>query len=56
MKSLYWKQTYDYGVCVPKSVEEAVRIYRGNGNTLWKYSIDKDMTNNSIVFNIREEG
>ena len=51
IKSCYWK-THKYGTQVPKLVEEAVRIDKDNGNTLWQDSKD----NNRITFDVREEG
>ena len=35
---------------------KAVLIDRENGYTLSQYSMDQEMTNNIIVFDIREEG
>ena len=35
---------------------EAVWINKENGNTLWKDSKEKQITNNIIAFEFREEG
>ena len=37
-------------------MEEDVRVDKEKGNNLWRESMDKEMTNNSIVFDAREEG
>ena len=31
----YWDRTHKFGIEVPKSVKEAIRIDKENGNTLW---------------------
>ena len=41
VKSIYWKQTYKYGVRVLNSVEEAVCINKNSGNTIWQDDMDK---------------
>ena len=56
INSRYWNGTQKYGIRFPKSVEEAVQIDKDNGETQWKESTDKDMTKNSITFDVREEG
>ena len=55
VKSIYWKQTYKYGVRVLNSVEEAVCINKNSGNTIWQDDMDKWMINNSIKFDVWEE-
>ena len=35
VKSKYWIRAHDFGIWVPKSVQEAKRIDDQNGNTLW---------------------
>ena len=35
VKSKYWVRTHKVGIRIPKSVEEAKRFDRENGNTLW---------------------
>ena len=34
IKSKYWLRTHKYGIEIPKSVEQAYKIDRKNGNTL----------------------
>ncbi len=35
VKARYWDRTHKYGVLLPKSVEEALRIDRDTGTTFW---------------------
>ena len=35
VKSKYWTRTHKFGIRIPKSVEEAKRLDRENGDTLW---------------------
>ena len=42
-KSKYWRTTEKFGIKVPKTVEEAQRFDRENGNTLWMDAIKKEM-------------
>ena len=37
---------YKYGVKVPKRFKEAIKYYKENSNTLWKYMIGKEMAQN----------
>jgi len=39
VKSRYWERTHKYGIRVPKTIEEAKRIDKENGNTLWMDAI-----------------
>ena len=41
VKSKYWIHTQKFGIQVPKSVQEAKRIEKQNGDTLWWDSICK---------------
>ena len=56
VKSHFWKRTHKYGILVTKSVEEAVWIDNEKNNTLCWYSMDKEITNKIIVFDVKEEG
>ena len=38
------------------SVDHAYKINKGNGNTLWRDAIKKEMTNVRIAFEVLEEG
>ena len=53
VKTKYWSCTRKYRVRVTKSIGEARRLDKENGNTLWQYAIDTEMTNNAIPFYIR---
>ena len=35
VKSKYWVRTHKFGIRVPKSVAEAKRLDKSNGDTLW---------------------
>lgn len=41
-----------FGICVPKDVDEALRLDKENGNTLWYDSIQKEMKNVCIAFKV----
>lgn len=43
VKSRYWKTTHKFGIRIPKTVEEALRIDRETGTTFWTDAIDKEM-------------
>ena len=45
VKSKYWQLTHTFGIKIPKSVPEALKINRQNGNHLWRYPINKKITN-----------
>jgi hypothetical protein len=48
----YHKRTHKFGIQVPKTWNEAVKLDEGNGNTLWQDSIRKDMNNVCIAFKV----
>ena len=50
LKSKYWARTHKFGIRVPKSVDEAKRLDRANGDTLWWDAICKEMKNVRIAF------
>ena len=50
VKSKYWTRTHKFGIRIPKSVEEAKKIDRENGNTLWWEAICKEMKNVRVAF------
>jgi hypothetical protein len=52
----YHKRTHKFGFEVPKTVKRALEIDTENGNTLWRDSIAKEMTNVRIAFKIQEDG
>lgn len=55
VKSRYWKRTHKYGIQVPKTVEEALRIDKETNTTLWETAIKKEMKNVMTAFKILEE-
>ena len=50
IKSKYWTRTHKFGIRIPKSVKEAIKLDCKNGNTLWWDAICKEMKNVRIAF------
>jgi hypothetical protein len=50
LKSKYWERSHKYGIRIPKSVQEAIRIDTENGDLLWQNAIRKEMDNVMIAF------
>ena len=50
VKAKYWEKTHKFGIRIPKSVEEAKRIDKDNGNTLWWDANCQEMENVRIAF------
>ena len=50
VKSKYWSRTHKFGIKVPKTVQDAIRIDKENGDTLWWDAILKEMKNVRIAF------
>jgi hypothetical protein len=48
----YHKRTHKFGIQVPKTWDEAVKLDEGNGNTLWQDTIRKEMNNIRIAFKV----
>jgi hypothetical protein len=46
----YHKRTHKFGIEIPKTYEDCVRIDKENGNTYWQDAIQKEMAKVSIVF------
>ena len=44
-----------FGIRVPKSVDEALRLDEENGDTLWYDTIQKEMENVRIAFEVDDE-
>ena len=44
--------THKYGLDVSCSVKEAYALDTKNGNTLWQYALDKEMSNLRVAFNM----
>ena len=49
-------KTHKFGIRIPKDVEEAIKIDKENGNTLWQDAIAKEMGNVRVAFKILEDG
>ena len=49
------KTSHKYGVEVPRSIRHAFDIDERNGNTLWRDSVNKEMGNLKVAFNIQHE-
>ena len=56
VKSRIRKTTHKYGIEMATCVGHAYEIDKGNGNTLWRDAIKKEMTNVGIAFEVLEEG
>lgn len=41
-----------FGVKVPETAKETLKLDRKNGNTLWTDAIKKEMKNSSVAFNL----
>ena len=48
----YLKRTHKFGIRLPKTVEEALRIDKENGNTMWQDSMQKEMNAIRVAFKI----
>ena len=54
IKSKYWQRTHKYGIRIPKSVKEAIKLDNENGNNLWWDSLMAEMKNVRIAFEVYE--
>ena len=50
VKKKYWRTTHKFGIRVPKSVPEALRMDEENGNHLWRDSIKKEMAKAQVSY------
>lgn len=50
LKSKYWERSHKYGIRIPKSVREAIKVDLENGDTLWQDAIRKEMDNVMVAF------
>jgi hypothetical protein len=48
----YHKWTHKFGIEVPKSWDDCVRLDKKNDNTLWQDAVSKEIKNIRIAFNI----
>jgi hypothetical protein len=56
VKSRYWKRTHKYGIELPHSVKEALRIDQITQTTFWQDAIEKEMRNVLMAFEYPENG
>ena len=56
VKSRYWERTHTYGVRLPKSVAEALRMDRETGTDFWQRAIEKEMKNIDCAFEFPANG
>ena len=56
VKSLYHKNNMRFGIIVPTSIKEALRLDAINGSTHWRDAISKEMRNVKVAFNFLEKG
>jgi hypothetical protein len=49
---MYHKRTHKFGIQVPKTWDEAVKLDEVNGNTLWQDASRKEMNNVRIAFKV----
>lgn len=52
VSSCYHKRTHKFGIEIPKTYEDCIRIDRANGNTLWQDAIRKEMTKVQVAFRV----
>ena len=50
VKSKYWVRTHKFGLKIPKTVEDTLRIDKENGNHLWWEAITKEMKDVRVAF------
>ena len=55
LKSRYWRTTHQFGILVPKTIQDTIRIDSKNGNTYWYDAIQKEMKNVRVAFETDEE-
>ena len=56
VKSRIRKATHTHGIDIPTSLEHAYAIDTQNGDSFWKNTIDKEMHNVGVVFEILPDG
>ena len=50
------KENIKFGILVPQTVNEALRLDKNNGNNLWRDGIAKDINAVMIAFKLLDEG
>jgi hypothetical protein len=56
VKSHYWQRTHKFGICLPKTVSEALALDKENNNMLWYDAIQKELKNVQSAFHFLPEG
>ena len=54
IKSKHWQRTHEHGIRVPKNIAEAKQVDAENGNTLWMDSVNLEMKNNRVAFEMHK--
>ncbi len=54
VKSKYWKTTYKFGIRLPHSVEEALRIDEETGTDFWQRAINKEISKVKVAWKVHE--
>ena len=52
VKSKYWSRTHKFGIKVPKTVQDAIKLDQENGDTMWWDAILKEMKNVRVAFEL----
>jgi hypothetical protein len=55
VKARYWQRTHKYGILVPKTVDEALRIDQETGTTFWAVAIEKEMKAIKPAFEFKDD-
>ena len=56
VNKLYHKRTHKFGIEVPKTYDECVRLDRENNNTLWQDAVRQEMKKVRVAFQTLKEG
>ena len=50
IKTKYWRTTHKFGIRLPHSIEEAIRLDAANGDKQWHAAIQKEITRVSVAW------
>lgn len=50
LKSKYWRTTHKFGIRIPKTIEEAMRLDLENGDTQWMDAVRKEMAKAGVAY------
>ena len=50
LKSKYWRTTHKFGIRIPKTIEEAIRLDLENGDTQWMDAVKKEMSKAGVAY------